>query len=90
MLKLYDKVKLYDEVYVCLNSYATTPIDFNFRNTDKKRRERVALNRAMGKRPEPRKQIKVVSTSKEWLIHGYIDVRDGCWRRNVLVTILRC
>ena len=21
---------------------------------------------------------------------GYIDVGDGCWRRNVLVTILRC
>ena len=61
MLKLYDKVNLYEKIYVCLNSY--------FRNTDKKRRERVALNRAMGKRPEPRKQIKVVSTSKEWLIH---------------------
>ena len=21
---------------------------------------------------------------------GYIDVGDGCWRRNVLVTTLRC
>ena len=65
MLKLYDKVNLYEKIYVCLNSY--------FRNTDKKRRERVALNRAMGKRPEPRKQIKVVSTSKEWLIHFHLS-----------------
>ena len=22
--------------------------------------------------------------------NGYIDVGDGCWRRNVLVTIVRC
>ena len=49
------------------SSVVATPIDFNFRNTDKKRRERVALNRAMGKRPEPRKQIKVVSTPRNGL-----------------------
>ena len=65
--------KLIWKIYVWLSSYATIPIDFNFRNTDKKRRERVALNRAMGKRPEPRKQIKVVSTSKEWLIHFHLS-----------------
>ena len=23
-------------------------------------------------------------------IDGYIDVGDGCWRRNVLATTLRC
>ena len=36
-----------------------------FRNTDKKRRERNALKKAMGGRPEPRKQIKVVSTGNK-------------------------
>ena len=25
-----------------------------------------------------------------WVFDGYIDVGDGCWRRNVLVTTLRC
>ena len=25
-----------------------------------------------------------------WFIDGYIDVGDGCWRRNVLTTTLRC
>ena len=24
------------------------------------------------------------------ILSGYIDVDDGCWRRNVLVTTLRC
>ena len=60
--------------YVYATSNAGIPTDSYFRNTDKKRRERVALNRAMGKRPEPRKQIKVVSTSKEWLIHLHLSV----------------
>ena len=23
-------------------------------------------------------------------INGYIDVADGCWRQNVLVTSIRC
>ena len=25
-----------------------------------------------------------------WFLKGYIDVGDGCWRRNVLVTTVRC
>lgn len=37
-----------------------------FRNTDKKRRERLALKKALGGScREPRKQIKVVSTAKK-------------------------
>jgi len=28
---------------------------------------------------------------KNWVVlSGYINVGDGCWRRNVLMTILRC
>ena len=23
-------------------------------------------------------------------VHGYVDIDDGCWRRNVLVTTVRC
>ena len=52
--------------YICSKSHNShNELTDNYRNTDKKRRERLAMNRAMGKRSEPRKQIKVVSTSKE-------------------------
>ena len=27
---------------------------------------------------------------RPWVEKGYIDVGDGCWRPNVLVTSLRC
>ena len=34
--------------------------------------------------------LQVITCCYQWWIFGYIDVRDGCWRPNVLVTSLRC
>ena len=34
--------------------------------------------------------LKLIICSKRKFRNDYIDVDDGCWKRNVLVTILRC
>ena len=63
----------------------------------------MGLNICQKSNPKPlkidKKQMSGIKDAEKFLLKpsrnrcdhfGYIDVGDGCWRRNVLVTTMRC